>query len=454
MNPPSEAMNRRILLIDDSPDIHEDFRKILVGRKEVSPKLADLRAAFSKAPVAPEAAPPSIPFEIDSAHQGEEGLAKLAAALEEGRPYALAFVDVRMPPGWDGIETIEQLWKQDPDLHVVICTAYSDHSWESTFARLGQSDRLLILKKPFDPVEISQLAAALTEKWNSEQRVGDLIEDLRAKEQEARAYASSLETVNRALTTSKAAAEKASAMKTEFLVHLSTEISNQVHGVLGQIGRLRETEAVDERDLERMDAIFHTSRYLLSTLDGLSDIARIDAGRLDLVEADIAPMDPVERVVADLRALAGGKGIDLRVGHRGALPELIRTDADRLRQILWNLVDNAIRFTDEGCVSVLVTAEPAADWESSILRYCVEDTGRGIPKDRLGRLFEPFENHDAQLGAGSGLGLPFSQRLARLLGGDLRVESEEGRGSRFELIVEVEARAAAKNGNGAQRAAS
>jgi signal transduction histidine kinase len=197
-----------------------------------------------------------------------------------------------------------------------------------------------------------------------------------------------------------------------------------------------------------MDSIFHTSRYLLSTLDELSDMARIDAGRFDLEERDVAPMEPVEEVAQELRAAAGGKCLDLRVGFRGALPECIRTDACRLRQILWNLVDNAIRFTDEGSVSLIVTAEPSAEWDSSLLRYTVEDTGRGISRERMGRLFEPFENHDARVGAGSGLGLPFSQRLARLLGGDLRVESEEGRGSRFELTVECEACRSSTNGNG------
>jgi two-component system sensor histidine kinase/response regulator len=448
MKPPSEAMNRRILLIDDSPDIHADFRKILLPRQEAPGKLADLRAAFAAKAPAPSTAEASagIRFELDSAHQGEEGLARLLAAQQESRPYALAFVDVRMPPGWDGIETIERLWEQDPQLQVVICTAYSDHSWESTFARLGQSDRLLILKKPFDPVEINQLAAALTEKWNAERRVGDLIADLRAKEQEARAYASSLETVNRALATSKAAAEKASSMKTEFLVHLSRELSQQVNGVLGEVGRLRAPEGISELDLERMDSIFHTSRYLLSTLGELSDIACIEAGRLDLEEGEVAPMEPVEQVVSELRQAAGEKGLDLRVGHRGSLPERIRTDPKRLRQILWNLVHNAIRFTDEGRVSVIVAAEPAAEWDSSVLRYCVEDTGRGIPRERMGRLFEPFENQGGVEDAGSGLGLPFSLRLARLLGGDLRVESEEGRGSRFELVVEFDARPAGSNG--------
>src|SRR5208283_2874102 len=106
-----------------------------------------------------------ITFELDSAYQGQEGLAKVTKALAEDRPYAMAFVDVRMPPGWDGVETIERLWEVDPRLQIVVCTAYSDYSWEQLLAKVGQPDNLVILKKPCDNVEVQQLALALTRKW-------------------------------------------------------------------------------------------------------------------------------------------------------------------------------------------------------------------------------------------------------------------------------------------------
>ena len=156
----SAVDNRRILLIDDTPAIHEDFRKILV-EKGGEADLNELETALFGAK--PVAAP--VRFELDSAFQGEEGLALLAAARERGEPYAMAFVDMRMPPGWDGVETIEHLWREDPRLQVVICTAYSDYSWEEVLERLEVGDRLLVLKKPFDAVEVSQLAKTLTAKW-------------------------------------------------------------------------------------------------------------------------------------------------------------------------------------------------------------------------------------------------------------------------------------------------
>src|SRR5262249_8668451 len=116
--------------------------------------------------------------EIDSAYQGQEGLALIEEAVKKGKPYAMAFVDVRMPPGWDGVETTSRIWQVCPDLQIVICTAYSDYSWDEMAAKLKGSDRLLILKKPFDMVEVLQLANALTEKWRLHQEVKGKLDHL------------------------------------------------------------------------------------------------------------------------------------------------------------------------------------------------------------------------------------------------------------------------------------
>lgn len=155
--------NHRILIIDDNPSIHDDFRKVLGSAS--NEKLAELEddeaALFGSGPAKPAA----VQFELESAFQGKEGLEAVRAAAQAGKPFAMAFVDVRMPPGWDGIETISRIWKEFPDLQVVICTAYSDYSWDDIAGALGASDSVLILKKPFDSVEVLQMAHALTKKW-------------------------------------------------------------------------------------------------------------------------------------------------------------------------------------------------------------------------------------------------------------------------------------------------
>jgi PAS domain S-box-containing protein len=165
------APHQRILVIDDNHAIHEDFRKIL-GKPEGLD--ADMRAAEAMLFGTQQ----NASFELDSAHQGEEGLQKVQRSILEGRPYSMAFVDVRMPPGWDGIETTERLWQVCPDLQVVFCTAYAECSWDEVLERLNPRDRLLILKKPFDTIEVLQMANSLTEKWRLLQQSKLKMEDL------------------------------------------------------------------------------------------------------------------------------------------------------------------------------------------------------------------------------------------------------------------------------------
>ena len=179
--------NNRILLIDDNSSIHEDFKKIFIG--EDDERLDSSRAALfggASAALKPDA------FIIESAFQGQEGLQRVEAACAEGQPYAMAFVDMRMPPGWDGVETISKIWAVYPDLQVVICTAYSDYTLDDMIARLGKTDRFVLLKKPFDNAEVMQLANALTEKWHllqkSRSQVGELEERVRERTKEIGVY--------------------------------------------------------------------------------------------------------------------------------------------------------------------------------------------------------------------------------------------------------------------------
>jgi PleD family two-component response regulator len=154
---------RRILLVDDQETIHEDYRKVLGPRPQPTAALDQATADLFD-----DALVNSVVwegFELDSALQGEEGFACVRRSLDEGRPYAMAFVDIRMPPGWDGVETVRKIWEIDPEILIVICSAYSDYSWEDMDSQLGRNDRFLILKKPFDNIEVRQCAMVLTERW-------------------------------------------------------------------------------------------------------------------------------------------------------------------------------------------------------------------------------------------------------------------------------------------------
>ena len=184
---------RRLLVVDDNPAIHEDFKKILPSAVQES---SELLAAELLLLGEPQVLAPRPMFEIDTALQGEEGVERVKQALAEGRPYAMAFIDMRMPPGWDGLETIQHLWEVDPHVQVVICSAHSDYDWTEVVARLEHSDKLLVIKKPFEAIEVLQSANALTRKWDNERTLRQQVEQL---EQVVEARTQGLEAANKQL---------------------------------------------------------------------------------------------------------------------------------------------------------------------------------------------------------------------------------------------------------------
>lgn len=184
----------RILIVDDNPAIHRDFDKILGAGGEPAAELASVESLlFGDAPAN---ARERARYALEFASQGQEGVERVQRAAASGRPFAIAFIDMRMPPGWDGLETIERLWAVDPDVQVVICSAHSDYDWSDVVKRLGQTDRLLVLKKPFEPIEVLQCASALARKWQHERTLRAQVETL---ENVVAARTEKLEAANRQL---------------------------------------------------------------------------------------------------------------------------------------------------------------------------------------------------------------------------------------------------------------
>lgn len=146
------------MVIDDNEAIHADFKKVFGGSSAHDDQLDALEAElFGDDAPARAATPARPPLQVDVASQGRQGIAMVEAALARGVPYHLVFVDVRMPPGIDGIETAEYLWERDPTLRIVICTAYSDYGWDEIRSRLTRHEQLMILRKPFDVAEVRDL---------------------------------------------------------------------------------------------------------------------------------------------------------------------------------------------------------------------------------------------------------------------------------------------------------
>jgi signal transduction histidine kinase len=430
----SDDRNARILVVDDNAAIHEDFRKVLQAGGGQDRHVLDMEQALfgeGDEQVAGASSEGEEAYEIVSARQGQEALELVRASVDSGEPFALAFVDVRMPPGWDGVETLSRLWQVDPNLQAVICTAYSDYTWSETVARLGRSDRLLVLKKPFDAIEVCQMASALVEKWNVTRRERQRLEEVRSAEREARAYAASLETVNRALETALATAEETGRARSEFLLNITRELLRPMADLLRHAGDLQSGDPRSAEWIEAASALRREGGALQRLLRDIVDLSELEAGGLTLERRPCEPYSLARNALEEARARAAARGVVLRLECASPVPTRIESDGDRLLRALDRLLGNAIDRSPRGEeVCLRLGMESTESWKEPALRIELVDRGERIPAERRGRLFEPFQSDPD-----SSIGLSLSKRLAQLLGGDVSVQSEEDLGTRFVLTV-------------------
>ncbi|MCQ3919954.1 MAG: hypothetical protein DPW13_03170 [Planctomycetes bacterium] len=258
-----------------------------------------------------------------------------------------------------------------------------------------------------------------------------------------RIYADTLEKTNAELREATEAALSANRAKSEFLANMSHEIRTPMTSILGFSERLLEPDLDAATREDAVQTLRRNAEHLLSLINDILDLSKIEAGKLVLESVSCSLVRVVLEVESLMSVRAKAKNLALNVAFEGRIPELVESDPSRLRQILINLVGNAVKFTQQGAVTVTVrggAGGSTAVGETFPIELIVRDTGIGMTDDVCRRLFEPFQQGDASLSrrfGGTGLGLAISRRLARLLGGDIRVRSEPGRGSEFVVQLPV-----------------
>lgn len=356
---------------------------------------------------------------------------KAMAAFRQHIPDIL-LLDIAMPE-IDGLEILRMLRAEHngAQLPVIILTAIEDRSIKASALELGATD---FLAKPVDPTDlVPRVLNALSVKAYHDRLQNNAAE----LERQVQSRTAELLAANKSLEKMVEVAEAANRTKSQFLANMSHEIRTPMTSILGLTNLLMAPDLPPDEQREFLEEIEKQGRALLQLLNDILDLSCIEAEKLTLKTTDCSPRQIVDDVISTVRAAAEQKKLALKTECRSPLPETIHTDEVRLRQILVNLVSNAVKFTSRGRVCVMLRYLRDDD-NVGQMQFAVSDTGIGIPADKIGQLFQPFTQVDgsaARCFGGLGLGLCISARLARALGGCLEVTSEVGKGSTFVLTI-------------------
>jgi two-component system, NtrC family, sensor kinase len=470
--------NRRVLIVDDNRDVHLDFRKVLCPERAAAQQLDALEdALFGEGSPAPRPVEP-IAFQLESAYQGQEALAKVVEARRAAAPFAVAFVDMRMPPGWDGVETICRLWAEDPDLQVVICSAYSDYSWREIVDRLGQSDGLLILKKPFDSIEVIQVACAFSRKWTLHQQARRQTEDLQGLVQ---LRTRSLEEVNEKLReemSEKARIESALRLgqKLEAVGRLAAGVAHEINTPIQFVGDslhfVRDALTDIGRVIERYDALQLSMAggsdaaeaaarlaeikdevdfaYLLEhvpvaverSLEGLGRVATIVRSMKQFAHPDRSEMTEADLNEGILTTLTMARNEYKYVADvetdLGDIPPVV-CHAGEINQAVLNIVVNGAHAIADQVAGTqergTIAIRTRRDGDAVVIS--IRDTGGGISQAIRDRVFDPFFTTKA-IGRGTGQGLGIARTaVVEKHGGELTFDSAPGQGTTFHIRLPI-----------------
>ncbi len=417
----NEPPTQRILLIDHDRDRATAVRAIMESALRSSGRAANLPAAREEA-----AEPPRSGLfggaTLDTASDGPAALTFAQVAMQHRQPYALAVVDAGLSGAMRCAATVRGLWQIDPELLVLVLHGPDDAPRPALADEIGRHERFQFLCKPAEPLALRQAVTAQIERRLATAR--------------AERASALLESTHRALSRAQELAEDAERAKTEFMANVSHEIRTPMNAILG-FSQVLLKEPLQPQQHEKLRFVHDAGRSLLTLIDNVLDFSKLAAGKVRL-RAKAFHLDGVFReVLRATRQRAQEKRLTVDWHVEKAVPRRLIGDASRLRQVLINLVDNAVKFTDHGAIHLQATLDEETD-ETATLRIVVTDSGVGIPADRQTVIFDAFSQADGSSTrrfGGLGLGLTICKQIVDLMGGQLGFRSSAGQGSSFWLSL-------------------
>lgn len=380
-------------------------------------------------------------FRVETANRLATGLERLKAGDID-----VIMLDLSLPDG-QGIDTFRRVQCVTPTVPIIVLTGLDDESVALEAVKSGAQDYLV--KGEVPPTWLARAIRYAIQRKLAEERIRQLNSDLERRVIELAQLNTELDELSRSLTLARDQAIQASNFKSEFVAKMSHEVRTPVSAVAGMIELLLNSSLTDEQR-EFAVIINDSIQSLLSVLNEILDFSKVEAGKIDLEIIDLSPVSMVEGTAELLAATARKKGLALLTFIDPSIPPVVKGDPIRLRQILLNLASNAIKFTDQGEVVLRATLESQDDTSMNI-RFAVGDTGSGIPEQVAAQLFKPYVQADTsslRKHQGTGLGLSICKRLVELMGGQIGVESKEGKGSNFWFSVRLQAAAGVHIGTG------
>lgn len=382
-------MKNNILFIDDDANILDGYKRYFNREKSSSlDKVESMIGATS----ALDDQDTDSEFRLFFASQGQQGIRVVQERKEAGDDILVAFIDVRMPPGIDGGETARKISEIDPNIELVIVTAYSDTNLKNIVRVVGRPDKLLYLKKPFDPVEMQQLACNLCEKYKLE----------RAKD--------------------------------EFLAHVSHELSTPLSSIIGFVNLLATSKRLSDDDRESALIAYKNAILMKELVEDLISVARMERERPKLRLKRVLVKSLLDDAAGVVQPLMKSKSDIEFVACDFSQDFYITCDELRIKRVLINILSNAYKYTTSGRIVFA-----ASKTDDNYLLVSVRDTGVGISQDKIEMIFEKFFRVGSNsLGeAGLGLGLSIVKTIVEAHKGRIQVESKENVGSVFSVYLPI-----------------